>query len=657
MPDSTKFSAIIECIEKNYDENLLLNDIALKFNLSVPYLSKLFKKSTGMNFADFYDNLRINHSMHDILETNIPIIDIAFKYGFPNNHAYIRAFKKVKGQLPSEARKAKAPSTATPGIDEKQLALLNTLLDKYKTMTKSETRKLSISYNAQPTEKLSTLPVSEMLGVGHAVSVLQSATKQLIKKIQSSLFPFRYAYIRGIFSDQLKFCSRASDNKLSFNFLLIDEIFDFLLDQKLLPAVSLTYMPKDLAGENIDTVYSDGYYICGPESLEEWRKCVSTFVEHLVERYGHENVSGWMFIPWTQLDSRNRHLGFNSDVSFFNFYKTSYDAIKAVSPAFTVSSPEIYPSDDEEWIERYFTWTKQHDCRPDNVAIKFFPNSRWKVNDVTDKNKKSYRKVYDEEISPNENLMKQAILRLKSFLLKNGYPSDIYVTAFNYTITDEHPLLDTLFIADYYIKNYTDNVDKIKCLCYWKLRDDSEETSIAQAFSGKCGSYLSNGIAKASAAAIRMLMHTNKAIFDKGDYYMISATGEYPKRFHLITYNYEHPADVNPEELRNNPYSAFKQGKIKHIRFTMTDIPKDEITIRAYTLNKQYGSTYDKWIAMGKPDFDLYKDKNTAMLNFLEFSTVPDFKTYKLPVENGTVTLDFTLELLEIKAFELILEE
>ena len=94
---NSKINEIIDYIEKNYSENLLLNDIAEQFHMSVPYLSKLFKESVGATFADFYDELRVNHSMYDLTETDENIVDIAYKHGFPNNHAYIRAFKKWQG--------------------------------------------------------------------------------------------------------------------------------------------------------------------------------------------------------------------------------------------------------------------------------------------------------------------------------------------------------------------------------------------------------------------------------------------------------------------------------------------------------------------------------------------------------------------------------
>lgn len=95
----------------------------------------------------------------------------------------------------------------------------------------------------------------------------------------------------------------------------------------------------------------------------------------------------------------------------------------------------------------------------------------------------AYREVINDKISPDENLMHTALTNLKNLLMQCGCGMDIYVTTFNFTIADSHPLLDTLFSSAYYIKNYVDNMDMVKSMYYWKLNDDIETKSIGEAFS------------------------------------------------------------------------------------------------------------------------------------------------------------------------------
>lgn len=78
---------------------------------------------------------------------------------------------------------------------------------------------------------------------------------------------------------------------------MIDEVLDFLTSVNLMPVLSFTYMPRVLASENQDTAFQDGYYICEPTDLGEWKLVVTAFLRHIDDRYGTDNVKKWIFLP------------------------------------------------------------------------------------------------------------------------------------------------------------------------------------------------------------------------------------------------------------------------------------------------------------------------------------------------------------------------
>ena len=657
--NNTRIIDILGYIENNYTENLLLNDIADKFSLSVPYLSKIFKNSTGKTFADFYDELRVNHCMYDLLETPSTIIDIAYKHGFPNNHAFIRAFKKVTGMLPTEARKRRRADSPQDGSDEKLHEALELLGSNTPAPSEYKDYYIAEDYtNSKAIMRFTHLPCREILGVGSATGVLHKNVQNIIQKLQVT-YPFRYAYIRGIFSDGMSFCSRNFDGKLTFKFSMIDEVLDFLTSVNLMPVLSFTYMPRVLASENQDTAFQDGYYICEPTDLGEWKLAVTAFLRHIVERYGMDNVKKWIFLPWVQLDSKNRHLGFTDEDAFFEFYKTSYFAIKEICTEFFVTSPEIYPSKANTRIADYLQHCKKEGCLPDAIAVKFSSTPDWEVIETTDRNGMAYRKVINDKVSPDENLMHTALTSLKNLLVQCGCDMDIYVTTFNFTIADSHPLLDTLFSSAYYIKNYVDNMDMIKSMCYWKLNDDIETKSIGEAFSGMAGMFLHNGIPKSTEQGIRMLSYTKPVIIDRGSFYLLSAYKEQSDYFHLLIYNYEHPAVTDRDELLKGGdlYSAFIEKEKKAVHFTMDNLPYTSATLKIFTLNKEHGSPYDRWKSMGMPELEYYADGSSVLFDIFAISAIPDFKTYTVPIENGRLALDFRLDEFEVKAIELLLQK
>ena len=654
---NSKINEIIDYIEKNYSENLLLNDIAEQFHMSVPYLSKLFKESVGATFADFYDELRVNHSMYDLTETDENIVDIAYKHGFPNNHAYIRAFKKVAGALPNETRKRHAAIRSQAISENKEL---NNIIDLLGLGQPSASDGDDFYINADYTAKIKLVlannPSSEILGIGPATDVLLKDIQSIIKDIQDT-FPFRYAYLRGIFSDALSFCSRDSSGQLRFKYTMIDEVLDFLLSVKLRPVLSFTYMPKALTKDK-SIVFQDGYYICEPAHFDEWRQLISNFLNHVIARYGINEISKWIFLPWVQLDSNNKHLGFTDELSFFLFYKTSYNAVKEISEDLIVSSPEIYPSLDMQYLKNYLQWTKYSDCFPDLLSIKFFPNINWKVIEIKDNLNMAYRKIIDKEISSDASLMSRLLNNLQNFLNDNGYNLDIYVTAFNYTIDDSHPVLDTQFSANYYLKNYNENLHLLKSLCYWKLSDGDEADRSASLFFGSTGMYLKNGIPKGTTQALRYLSYIQRYITDRGDGYILSTCGEQSNYYRLLLYNYEHPASAKVETLSNpdfDPYSLFVKKKKRVVHFKINNLPYSNATVKMFIMDSEHGSPYAKWVSMGKPHLDYYSDNESVIFEILQASSVPDLKIISVPVINGTLSLEFELALFDIVTVEIIL--
>lgn len=655
---SSKINEIVDFIEKNYGDNLLLNDIADRFHMSVPYLSKLFKESVGKTFADFYDELRINHSMYDLTETNENIVDIAYKHGFPNNHAYIRAFKKVMHALPNETRKQHGAMRIQTIQDDKELnGIIDSLGIEQLSPCDGDEFFINVDYTAESKLVLDSNPSSEILGIGPATDVLLKDIQSIIKDVQNT-FPFRYAYIRGIFSDALSFCSRDINGRLQFKYTMIDEVLDFLLSVKLRPVLSFTYMPKALTRDK-SVVFQDGYYICEPAHYDEWHQLISNFLHHVISRYGIAEISKWIYLPWVQLDSNNKHLGFTDELSFFLFYKTSYTAVKEISEDLIVSSPEIYPSLNMGYLKNYLQWSKYNNCFPDLLSIKFFPNINWKVIEVKDNPDMAYREIIDNEISSDASLMNRLLNNLQNFLNDHGYKLDIYVMAFNYTITDFHPVLDTQFSANYYLKNYNENLHLLKSLCYWKLSDGDSADHAPSLFFGSTGMYLKNGIPKGTAQALRYLSYIQSYITDRGDGYILSTCGEQANYYRLLLYNYEHPATVNDETLTDpnfDPYSLFEKRKKRIVHFKIHNLPYSHATVKMFIMDSEHGCPYAKWISMGKPHLDYYSDNASVIFDILEASSVPDLKIFDVPVINGVLSLNFNLELFDIETVEIILD-
>lgn len=96
---------VLDYVEQHYmDSELSLNLLGAQFELSVPYLSKLFKETTETNFMDCLIQIRMEKSKELLLNSKNKINTIAESVGYNNVQSFIRIFKKYTGQTPGEFR-------------------------------------------------------------------------------------------------------------------------------------------------------------------------------------------------------------------------------------------------------------------------------------------------------------------------------------------------------------------------------------------------------------------------------------------------------------------------------------------------------------------------------------------------------------------------
>lgn len=101
---SDHLKKIFEYIEQNYQEKILITDVARFMNVTESTLSRLIKKRTGKTFVDFLNDYRIGFASRWLTETNQTIAEISVRCGFYNISNFNRIFRKNKGCTPGEYR-------------------------------------------------------------------------------------------------------------------------------------------------------------------------------------------------------------------------------------------------------------------------------------------------------------------------------------------------------------------------------------------------------------------------------------------------------------------------------------------------------------------------------------------------------------------------
>jgi len=104
-PTHKKISEIIAYINKNYVENLTLDFLSKRFFISTYYLSRTFKKITGLNLNMYVNTIRIKQAQKILLCTALSITNVSEEVGYDSITHFGRVFKSITGVSPLKYKK------------------------------------------------------------------------------------------------------------------------------------------------------------------------------------------------------------------------------------------------------------------------------------------------------------------------------------------------------------------------------------------------------------------------------------------------------------------------------------------------------------------------------------------------------------------------
>jgi transcriptional regulator GlxA family with amidase domain len=102
--NSRRVEKVIDYLNQHFDKPISLADVANLANMTEVSFSRFFKQHTGISFIDNLLEIRLGHASRLLIETHLPISQIAFNCGFNNISNFNRIFKKKKGSTPKEFR-------------------------------------------------------------------------------------------------------------------------------------------------------------------------------------------------------------------------------------------------------------------------------------------------------------------------------------------------------------------------------------------------------------------------------------------------------------------------------------------------------------------------------------------------------------------------
>ena len=91
-------------IAAHYHEALSLKQVANVCEINTSYLGQIFKKATGESFTNYVNRYRIEKAKQLLANSSLKVYEVAEKVGFTDYHYFLKIYKKVTGNLPTETR-------------------------------------------------------------------------------------------------------------------------------------------------------------------------------------------------------------------------------------------------------------------------------------------------------------------------------------------------------------------------------------------------------------------------------------------------------------------------------------------------------------------------------------------------------------------------
>lgn len=104
MRAANKIEYALEYIREHFNEEIVINDLAARLDMSPSYFSSMFKKEAGQSTMQYITALRIERAKHDLANTDLSVAVIAKDVGYEDSQYFFRVFKKITGMTPLQYR-------------------------------------------------------------------------------------------------------------------------------------------------------------------------------------------------------------------------------------------------------------------------------------------------------------------------------------------------------------------------------------------------------------------------------------------------------------------------------------------------------------------------------------------------------------------------
>ncbi len=422
----------------------------------------------------------------------------------------------------------------------------------------------------------------QCIGSCHAYLTLREDFRQHVKAIQPEA-GFRNIRCHGIFHDWVGVCHEL-DGKLHYNFQNVNKIYDFFLDNGLRPYVELSFMPEALASDLSKTIFRYQANISPPADMARWIDMIDAFVNHLIERYGLDEIRQWYFEVWNEPDLTDVFWSGNKE-DYLELYRHTALAIKSIDEQLRVGGPSTSKN---QWIQDTLDYCHAHKLPLDFVSTHHY---------CADASLELGSDIYDISYR-GQQAMRDDVQRTVDIVRASPYAAaEVHYTEWNVSPCHEDRFgKDSEFNPAFVLQTLTDLDGLVDVYSYWCISDIFEESGPGlYPFSGKYGLLNIHGVKKPVYHAFTWLNQLyDEEVPTAYDNIRVTRDGD---NFKILIWQFHDPTatDFNGGDYTHTTESVQRQLHLAGVkgRYRITGKRTDAVA----------GNAYRAWQRLGSPQY------------------------------------------------------
>ncbi|MFY9562215.1 MAG: glycosyl hydrolase family 39 [Terriglobales bacterium] len=329
-----------------------------------------------------------------------------------------------------------------------------------------------------------------MFGSERAVVSMRESYRQDLREVKK-VAAVEYIRFHALFHDEMGVYDEDPQGKPVYNFSYVDQVYDGLLDSGVRPFVELSFMPKKLAASQVLHAFWYKQNVAPPKDYRKWDDLITQLAQHLISRYGIDEVAKWYFEVWNE-PNIDFWAGDPKQATYFELYDHTARALKAVSPRLRVGGPATAQA---AWADDFIRHCVESKIPVDFVSSHVYGND--KAEDV----------FGTHEAIPRDRMVCRAVKKVRDQIKASAMPSlPLFWSEFNASYMNEPEVTDSAYMGPWLADTIRQCDGLVDEMSYWTFSDVFEEQGVVkQPFYGGFGLLAERGIPKPAYNVFRLL--------------------------------------------------------------------------------------------------------------------------------------------------------